>query len=263
MTDTPFTFEVGDDPIVATAIHAGHGLRDEVADLMLLPEDGRLREEDPFTERWVGVAANRVIAHRSRFEFDLNRSPEKAVYRVPDDCWGLDVWKTEPPEDLVARSLAIHESYYAELAELCDRIIEAHGHVVVLDIHSYNHRRSGPNAAVDDPEANPEIIIGTAGISPGWDNVVDALSSALAARPLTYAEPDVRFDVKFTGGNQVRWLKGRYGDRCCAFAIEFKKVYMDEWTGEADEQVIEAISELMASATAALRGALAERARSH
>ena len=32
-------------------------------------------------------------ARRSRFEVDLNRPREEAVYRVPEDCWGLDVWR--------------------------------------------------------------------------------------------------------------------------------------------------------------------------
>lgn len=257
MSGTAFTFDVGDDPIVATAIHAGHDLRDEVSDLMLLAEDGRLREEDPFTDQWVGVAANRAVAHRSRFEVDLNRSPEKAVYRMPADAWGLDVWKSVPSDALLARSLAIHTAYYEELAELCDRLIEEYGRVVVFDVHSYNHRRAGPDAPDDDPMENPEIILGTAGISPGWDDVVGAYASALATRPLSYSEPDVRLDVKFTGGHQVRWLKARYGVRCCAIATEFKKVYMDEWTGEPEDHLIEVIAGLMESAASTVRDALA------
>ena len=34
-------------PVVATAIHAGHELRTEVADAMKLDEEVRFREEDP------------------------------------------------------------------------------------------------------------------------------------------------------------------------------------------------------------------------
>ena len=59
-------------PVVMTAIHAGHELRPELADLVLVDASIRLREEDPFTDR-LAVAGTRVTVHRSRFEVDLNR----------------------------------------------------------------------------------------------------------------------------------------------------------------------------------------------
>ena len=37
----------GDSPLVATAIHDGHRLRPEVAEMMALSDTDRLREEDP------------------------------------------------------------------------------------------------------------------------------------------------------------------------------------------------------------------------
>ena len=75
----PFEF-VGnwDGQIIATSVHAGHDLRPEVQDLMVLDEATRLREEDPFTDRIAAVAPARVVVHRSRFETDLNRIREKA-----------------------------------------------------------------------------------------------------------------------------------------------------------------------------------------
>ena len=39
---------------------------------------------------------------RSRFEADLNRPRREAIYRKPDDCWGLDVWRDG---ELVRRAL--------------------------------------------------------------------------------------------------------------------------------------------------------------
>jgi len=85
----------GDSPLVATAIHDGHNLREELADLIALEEQERLREEDPFTGVWTAVAETRLIAQRSRFEMDLNRPREKAVYLTPEDCWGLRVGKKD------------------------------------------------------------------------------------------------------------------------------------------------------------------------
>ena len=33
-------------------------------------------------------------------------------------------------------------------------------------------------------------------------------------------------------GEQTRFIHDRYPARACAIALEFKKFYMDEWTGE-------------------------------
>lgn len=259
MTGPAWTTVTGDDPIVATAIHAGHELRAEVEKLMKLPEADRLREEDPFTDKWVGVAKNQIVVNRSRFELDINRPREKAIYIVPDDAWGLDVWHERPSDDLIAESLAIYDSFYSELGELCDRVVEAYGHVVVLDIHSYNHRRTGPSKPVDDPELNPEINLGTESIAESWDPVVATFTEMLSELPFYDDVLDVRSNVKFKGGAMTRWINARYQDRGCSIAVEMKKIYMDEWTGEFDEGITAAIGHILESAAGAVRSALDER----
>ena len=143
----PFEFD-GDwsGQLIATAIHAGHELRPEVAELMALDEDVRFREEDPHTDRIASLAPARVVVHQSRFETDLNRPRSEAVYRTPDDAWGLDLWtEDELPDDIVARSLDLYDSFYAALADRLDEVA-ARGPFVLLDVHSYNHRRHGPDA---------------------------------------------------------------------------------------------------------------------
>src|SRR5687768_12156648 len=102
-----WTVQRGGGPIVATAIHDGHELRPEVADFMRLSDMERLREEDPFTGQAILDVPTHIIAHRSRFEFDLNRGAAEAVYQTAEQSWGLEVWREPPPPDLVERSLAI------------------------------------------------------------------------------------------------------------------------------------------------------------
>ena len=108
-----------------------------------MPSPARRREEDPYTSCWTTIAPNRVIALHSRFEVDLNRPRESAVYRSPEDAWGLEVWKSPPPEDLLARSLANYDAFYAELDRLYGSLVQQHGRFLVLDLHTYNHRRHG------------------------------------------------------------------------------------------------------------------------
>lgn len=75
-----------DGRVVFTAVHAGHDLRPEVRDLMILDEATRSREEDPHTERLGARLESGLVMHRSRFETDLNRPRDTSVYREPDDC---------------------------------------------------------------------------------------------------------------------------------------------------------------------------------
>ena len=78
-----WTVQHGTGPVLATAIHDGHELRPEIAARMSLSDSERLREEDPFTGEAVRGVPRHIVAHRSRFEFDLNRGSEGAVYRTP------------------------------------------------------------------------------------------------------------------------------------------------------------------------------------
>jgi len=110
--DEPFWHEKqGPGPLVAAAIHHGHSVRDEVARHLALDEAGRLREEDPFTGDWTGIAPTRIVVLRSRFEVDLNRPREKSVYRTPEDARGLKIWKDSQPDEVHDRSLSEYDAY--------------------------------------------------------------------------------------------------------------------------------------------------------
>lgn len=257
MSTTAWRVTRGDDPILATALHAGHALRPEVAALMKLSDEDRLREEDPFTDLWVGVAANSIIVDRSRFEVDLNRPREGAVYATPSDAWGLDIWTSPPPEDLLKRSLEIHDQFFEELAVICDELVEVHGHLLVLDIHSYNHRRGGPDAAVDDPVSHPEINLGTESVHPSWEPLVTSFAETLSSLPFYDSVLDVRQNIKFRGGRMSRWINGHYGERAVSIAIEVKKIYMDEWSGVLDEEIAAMIGSVLTTTAESAREDLA------
>jgi N-formylglutamate amidohydrolase len=246
----------GDDPIIATAIHAGHDLRPEMSELMKLSEEDQRREEDPYTDLWVGIAKNSIVVDRSRFEVDLNRPRDRAVYLEPDDAWGLDVWSSPPPPDVRERSLELYDRFYEELGAMCDELVEIHGHVLVLDLHSYNHRRSGQDGPVDDPALNPEINLGTETINPAWAPVLQSFSETLNELPFYDEVLDVRENVKFKGGAMTRWINGRYADRGCSIAVEMKKIYMDEWTGVMDEGITAMITRTLEVATESARSSL-------
>lgn len=238
-----WTVQYGPGAVVATAIHNGHDLRPEAASAMQLSEADRLREEDPFTGEAVLDVASHVIAHRSRFEIDLNRPPDEAVYQTPDQSWGLEVWNEEPEEQFVARSLSLHAGYYRMLGGLLDELATRHQRFVLLDVHSYNHRRGGPQAAPTPQVEAPDINIGTFSMPrEHWAFLIEPLIDALGNYQFNGRNLDVRENVAFEGrGYQTRFVHERYPLRGCAIAFEFKKLFMDEWTGVADPQELSAL----------------------
>ncbi len=248
MENNSWAITEGDGPLVAAAIHSGHAVRDEIADLLALDHDERLREEDPFTDQWARVAANRLIGQKSRFEVDLNRPRSKAVYISPEDAWGLQVWKSAPPQSLIDASLAIHDAFYKDLHRFLSGLVKRYERVVIYDLHSYNHRRNDPDGEHADPELNPEINLGTRTMyRRRWVTVVDRFLEDLRGFDFQGRHLDVRENVKFFGGHFSKWIHQEFPSSACVLSIEVKKMFMDEWTGQPDTESVEAVKQAIQS----------------
>lgn len=256
----PFEF-LGDwgGQFVATAIHNGHDVRPELAAELVLPEPDRLREEDPHTDEIGALIPARVVVHRSRFEVDLNRTRNEAVYRSSEEAWGLDIVRHPPLDDaIVAGSLAVYDAFYAALAERLDPVA-ARGPFVVFDVHSYNHRRDGADAAEATREENPEVNVGTGSLDrERFGAVVDTFIDALATTGTSAGPLDVRENVRFRGRQLAAWTHARYPGRAIVLALEFKKTFMDEWTGEADSARIDELARALAATVPAVTESLRE-----
>ena len=81
----------------------------------------------------------------------------------------------------------------------------------------------------------------------GWRPLVERFMSDLGAYDFPGGGLDVRENVKFRGGYFPRWIHETFPDSACAIAIEFKKFFMDEWTGAPDLRAIDAIRDALQS----------------
>jgi N-formylglutamate amidohydrolase len=233
-------------PIVTTAIHDGHLFSENLKQISALSDSERLREEDPFTGRWTKISKNRIIANFSRFEVDLNRPREKCIYLEPEDAWGLNLWHTKPSDKMIGESLSKYDNFYNQVGSGLKRLLKGYERIVVLDLHSYNHRRQGPDKPADDSALNPEVNIGTGSMDRSyWSPVVERFIDDV--RNYNYFERslDIRENIKFKGGYFSRWLHDNFPQKICCLSIEFKKFFMDEWTGEPEEKQINEIKSLL------------------
>jgi N-formylglutamate amidohydrolase len=256
----PWSIDVGDGPIVATAVHSGHELRPEVAEWMAIEDLQRLREEDPLTDIWTSVGDSSIRVYRSRFEVDLNRPRDKAIAQNPDDSWGLTVWRERPPATVIERSLAEYDSFYDDVDALLDFLLGRWNRILVLDLHSYNHCRNGPNQPGASQLCNPEVNIGTGTMDrERWMPLVDTFIAELRSQNIRGRPLDVRENVKFKGGYFPLSLHSRYPDNVCVLSIEFKKIFMDEWKATASIAAVEALRIALRDAANAIRPHLVDQ----
>lgn len=245
-----WTIVAGEGPVVAVALHAGHDVAEQTAPYLAVDENVRRRQEDPFSDRLVTTLDNHVLVHRSRFEVDLNRPRARAVYREPRDAWGLQVWHALPPAEVLERGLALYDRFYASIKVLLEGLAANHGQFVVLDLHTYNHRRAGPTAPPEPKHLSPDINLGTGRIDRRrWAPVIEAFVRSLRSAPVAGRHLDVRENIRHLGGYFPAWIEQTFPGVGCALAVEVKKFFMNEWTAKPD---IPALLELRrAIATAA------------
>ena len=236
----------GDRPLVAVALHDGHDVRPEVKQLLAISPDQRKREEDPYTAGWTDIAESRLIVLRSRFEVDLNRPRHQAVYLKPEDAWGLKVWQSPPPPDLIERSLAEYDAFYAEVGKICQNLEQRYGRFVIYDLHTYNHYREGAKSPAAQKLDNPEINLGTASLNRQyWQPVVERFIHEMQQFDFLGRQLDVRENVKFPGGHLAEWVHTHFPDSGCVLAIEVKKFFMNEWTHQPNLVELEAVHQAL------------------
>ncbi len=129
------------------------------------------------------------------------------------------MWKDEskgPSAAVKAKCLSYYDAFYAKLREVCTRLESEFGAFVVLDLHSYNHRRAGPQAPCADQLQNPDINVGTSNMDRSrWGPLVDRFCAELSAAgqyskssvtAFAGGKADVRQNVRFKGGAICQWI---------------------------------------------------------
>ena len=137
--DYSFTLKIDEYvPYVCGAVHDGHQFRKELWENCIHTEYERWFEEDPCTKEFVKTQPIVIAGCDSRFEYDLNRDPDNAVF---DEAWGKQLWKEPLSPSEKKQSLEKHTAFYSVVYALISKLEEKFGTIVVYDMHSYNWRR--------------------------------------------------------------------------------------------------------------------------
>ncbi len=233
--DGSFSLKVSDYvPYIGAAIHAGHRFREELKSECLLTEQDRWYEEDPATEQFIAALPIVIEGHDSRFEYDLNRSPEEAIHEV---AWGKMVWTKPLSKRQKIASLLKHHNFYKVVDALVEAVEQRFGGCVVYDIHSYNYKRW-------DREV-PVFNIGTEQVDTDrYRKLIDHWKQSLDPKRLPnlegaeFAENDVFFGRGYFLSHITKGFQNTL-----VLATEVKKIYCDEETGEVFPQVVDGLRE--------------------
>lgn len=232
------TFE-GHSPLIGTALHYHHDIRPDIRPKLVLGDEARFYEEDPWTHRFLGPLMHCITPNQSRYEFDLNRPPDTTVYTRPQLAWGQEVWGD--PLDQYEREFCLEKWY--EFHTLIDCAVEdaisRFGRAIVFDFHSYNYQRTGPTDWRTDDK--PVINLGTRHLDLDAEGraLVDGFLADIQQHTVLGESCMVQENGVFYGGYLNRRLSHLFGPRVITLSVEYKKVYMEESTGELHADILD------------------------
>jgi len=233
--DYSFTLKIEEYvPYVCGAVHDGHQFRKKLWDNCLHTEYDRWFEEDPCTKEFVKTHPIVMAGCDSRFEYDLNRDPDNAIY---EDAWGKKLWKEPLDTTQRKKSLNKHAAFYSVVQALLQKLEEKFGVVVVYDMHSYNWRRW-------DREV-PVINLGTSNIdNKRFGKCVEAWRQSLSELELpNNIKATSKINDTFQGNGYFLKYITKSFKNTLVLATEFKKIYCDELRQISYPEVVHAIEQ--------------------
>ncbi len=232
-SDYSFTLKIDEYvPYVCGAVHDGHQFRKELWSNCLHTEYERWYEEDPATKAMVQSHPIVIAGTDSRFEYDLNRAPETAIYT---DAWGKQLWKEPLSDKMHQKSLAKHANFYKVVHALIAKIEEKFTTCIVYDMHSYNWKRWEREV--------PTWNLGTSNVdSNRFGNAIESWRSILEKMPLPN---DIKSTSKvndtFQGnGYFLKYITSNFKNTL-VLATEIAKVYCDELNQIMYPEVVAAV----------------------
>lgn len=219
-------------PYACAAIHDGHQFRKELWGNCIHTEYERWYEEDPETKNMIQSHPIVIAGCDSRFEYDLNRSPEDAVF---DTAWGKQLWYKPLSENMKDKSLRKHTNFYKVVHTLIAVLESKFGFCTVYDIHSYNWKRW-------DREV-PTWNLGTSNVdNDRFGEAIESWRKSLSEIKFPNAiKSTSKINDTFQGnGYFLKYITNNFKNTL-VLATEIAKVYCDEYDYIIYPEVVKAV----------------------
>ena len=234
-SDYSFTLKIEEYvPFLCGAVHDGHQFRSSLWKNCKHSEYERWYEEDPCTKQMVQSFPIVIAGRDSRFEYDLNREPERAVY---EDAWGKQLWKEPLSSTEKKLSLHKHANFYRVVHAITHKLEQDFKHVVVFDMHSYNWKRW-------DREV-PVWNLGTSNIDQErFGALTKTWSTKLGSMQLPNGiESTSKINDTFQGnGYFLKYITKNFSNTM-VLATEISKIYCDELSGIIYPEMVRSVEE--------------------
>lgn len=233
--DYSFTLKISEyAPYICGAVHDGEQFRKSLWENCLHTKYERWYEEDPCTKEMVQSHPIVIAGSDSRFEYDLNRGPENAIY---EDAWGKKLWKEPLSNDEKEHSLSKHNAFYQVTHALISKIEEKYSRAIVFDMHSYNWKRWDRKV--------PVWNLGTTRIdNERYGNIVESWRQRLSEMKLpNEIESTSAVNNTFYGKGYFLGYITQNFKNTLVLATEIAKVYCDEYTGIIYPEVVRSVEE--------------------
>ena len=218
---------------VCAAVHDGHQLRKELWDNCLHTTYERWYEDDPATKSMIATHPIVLAGLDTRFEYDLNRAPEVAIY---EDAWGKQLWKEPLSEEMISRSMAKHHAFYRVVQTLIKKLESLHPVCIVYDMHSYNWRRW--------PREVPTWNLGTSNVdNERFGTNIEAWRQSLSEieLPNDILSTAAINDTFYGNGYFLKYITS-YFQNTLVLATEVAKIYCNEYEQLLFPEVIGSIA---------------------
>lgn len=220
-------------PYLCVAVHNGGNLRATLREKIALSKQERWYEEDPFTGQFISSLPIKMVAYDSRYEYDLNRSPDLCIY---EEAWGKQVWKTPLTPDEKSISLHKHDNFYRVLYALVKALNNQFKACIVYDIHSYNYKR------YENHEELPLFNLGTEKLDTvKFDKPIKQWIRELKKIKLPGVHTKAEINKVFYGRGYALEFITKNFPQTLVLPTEIKKVYIDEENGDEYPEIIESL----------------------
>ncbi|ARV08565.1 hypothetical protein BTO05_02510 [Winogradskyella sp. PC-19] len=214
------------------AVHDGHQFRKELWTNCLHTEYDRWYEEDPETKNMIASHPIVIAGCDSRFEYDLNRTPEEAVFET---AWGKQLWKSPLDSSQKVKSEQKHANFYKVVNVLISKLEEKFGVCIVYDMHSYNWQRW-------DREV-PTWNLGTSNVdNERFGHCIESWRNTLSSIELpNNIKQTAEINNTFYGnGYFLKFITNNFKNTL-VLATEIAKVYCDEYNQIIFPEVVVAV----------------------